>query len=86
MNRRVIWDHGAVEQLLQLAGQERGTARRVVTAVRAYAAGQRADVKKLAGRPGEWRLRIGSWRVVFAVDPDAQAIVVLQVTLRRDAY
>jgi mRNA-degrading endonuclease RelE of RelBE toxin-antitoxin system len=48
------------------------------------------DVRKLAGRSGEYRLRVGDWRVIFSfgVDPmtGAPAIFVLEIGNRRDVY
>lgn len=43
-------------------------------------------MKKLQGRPGEWRLRVGDWRVIFTADPAMNAIDVLALLNRRDAY
>ena len=86
MKRRVIWESPAVEQLLDLARTDREGARRVVAAIRRFAAGDGGDVKKLQGRPGEWRLRVGDWRVIFAADTTLDAIDVLALLNRRDAY
>jgi len=86
VRRRVIWELPAVEQLLALARTDRETAQRVVAALRRFAAGDGGDVKKLQGRPGEWRLRVGDWRVIFTADPAMNAIDVLALLNRRDAY
>ena len=86
MKRRVIWELPAVEQLLILAKTDRELALRIVAAVRRYAAGDGGDVKKLRARPGEWRLRIGDWRVIFTADPALNAVDVLAILNRRDAY
>lgn len=44
------------------------------------------DIKKLAGRPGEWRLRVGQRRVIFTLDTRAGEIVVTRVLPRKDVY
>ena len=45
----------------------------------------KGDFRRLAGLP-EWRLRVGDWRVRFAVDADAAAVVILRVLPRGSAY
>jgi mRNA interferase RelE/StbE len=40
----------------------------------------RGDVRKLG--PGEWRLRVGDWRVRFDRDDEARVIVVLRILSR----
>jgi mRNA interferase RelE/StbE len=39
------------------------------------------DIKKLSGVEGEWRLRVGRWRIRFAFGEDA---VIIQRVLPRD--
>jgi mRNA interferase RelE/StbE len=40
---------------------------------------------KLTGRDG-WRIRIGSYRVVYEIDDSSRVITVLHVGHRRDVY
>jgi mRNA interferase RelE/StbE len=42
------------------------------------------DVKKLAGQEGKYRLRVGSFRVLFTLEKDL--ILVHAVKDRKDAY
>jgi mRNA interferase RelE/StbE len=35
---------------------------------------------------GEYRLRVGDWRVFYDVDEEAKTIVILRVMHRREAY
>jgi mRNA interferase RelE/StbE len=86
VKRRVLWELPAVEQLLALAKTDRDVAVRIVASMRRFAAGDGGDVKKLEGRSGEWRLRVGDWRIIFTADPAMNAIDVLAVLNRRDAY
>jgi mRNA interferase RelE/StbE len=43
-----------------------------------------ADLKKLSG--GDWRLRVGEWRVMLELDNRTGRIIVQRVVNRRDAY
>ena len=52
----------------------------------AFAALPAGDVKRLAGKRGEWRLRIGSWRALIRLDAEARLIVVTAVRPRGRAY
>ena len=45
-----------------------------------------ADIKKLGGRRGEWRLRVGRWRVIFTLNTLAGEIVITRVLPRKEAY
>lgn len=86
MSREVIWAFDALESLLDLHRRDRPQAIRILRAIQAYATSDRGDIKKLAGATNEWRLRVGDWRVIFAPRPDQQAMQVLAIRLRRDAY
>ena len=43
------------------------------------------DVARLRGRPG-FRLRAGSWRIIFEKDEEAREIGVLRIGPRGDIY
>lgn len=43
------------------------------------------DFKKLAGGAG-WRLRVGQWRALIALNTKTGAMLVSRVLNRRDAY
>ena len=45
-----------------------------------------AGCRKLAGAPSLWRIRIGDYRVLYAVDDQARLIDVIAVRHRREAY
>ena len=45
-----------------------------------------ADIRKLGGRSDEWRVRVGSWRVLVELDSRTGTMIVLRVLTRRDAY
>lgn len=42
--------------------------------------------KKLKGRLQCWRVRIGSYRILYDVDSKSRAIVVLKIGPRKDVY
>ncbi|MBA4179851.1 MAG: hypothetical protein C0506_04610 [Anaerolinea sp.] len=80
----VVWQNAALEDLLTLSRANSRQATRVFDAVVRYARTGGGDVKALKGRTGEYRIRVGDWRVLFRMDGDRA--VVTRVVLRRDAY
>lgn len=61
--------------------------RRLVTEIDRLTGDPRpATCKKLAGHESLWRVRVGSWRIVYRVDDRALAVVVLIIGHRRDIY
>jgi mRNA interferase RelE/StbE len=59
--------------------------------IRAAIAGLAQDprppgVKKLQGEVALWRIRIGSYRVVYSIDDAAHTVTVVKVADRRDVY
>lgn len=43
-------------------------------------------VKKLVGGHSDWRVRIGGYRILYAIDDRSATVTVLQVRHRRDVY
>jgi mRNA interferase RelE/StbE len=41
---------------------------------------------KLTGHPSLYRLRVGNWRIIYAVDDDRRFITVTIVAHRRESY
>lgn len=85
MNLTVLWRAQAADAVAELARHDPNTARRIHQRVVTFAGTGQGDVKKLAGPDDRWRLRIGSWHVIFAFDPPG-TLTVLTVQDRRDAY
>ena len=56
---------------------------RLAEATRALPEG---DVRPLKGKPGEWRLRVGDWRIRFHRDDAERVIDILLVAPRGAAY
>jgi mRNA interferase RelE/StbE len=81
---RVELARSAVRDLRRLDAPVR---RRVLTALDGLLADPPVgDVVKLSGRPDEWRLRVGDWRVRFTREVDRRLIVVQRVLPRGRAY
>ena len=59
---------------------------RVCDAIRALAGKPRpTGSRKLSGRDG-WRVRIGSYRVIYEIDDDNQSVTIMHIGHRRDIY
>jgi mRNA interferase RelE/StbE len=59
---------------------------RVMTAINAFAETGHGDVKKLTDADGEYRLRVGDWRVRFTLDDGVKILSVIRVLPRGEAY
>lgn len=44
------------------------------------------DIRKLEGTERTWRLRVGTWRVIFELDNAAGVVLVTRVVPRGSAY
>jgi mRNA interferase RelE/StbE len=78
----IEWTETAVDDL---AGLDKGIARRVKQSVERFAESGAGNVKKLQGvNPPEYRLRIGDYRVRFL--QYGNTLRVLRVRNRREAY
>lgn len=61
-------------------------AERVAQALSRFAQTGQGDVSRLQGSVGEFRLRVGDWRVRFTLTDDAQTIEVSRILPRGRAY
>lgn len=84
MRRNIYWTQAAVEQFFDLFDQDRHMRKRILDAMRGFGVDNRGDIKKLAGREDEWRLRVGDWRICFSLD--SRTVTVVSIDNRRDAY
>jgi mRNA-degrading endonuclease RelE of RelBE toxin-antitoxin system len=65
---------------------DRSEAERILRALEVFAATGRGDVKALQGElKGRYRLRIGKWRLFFALDQPA-IVLVIGIDNRGQAY
>lgn len=81
MNYRLEISEEALGQLRALPKEAR---RRIGFRIDALQADLSGDVKKLAGQAVGYRLRVGEYRVLFALEKDL--IMEHQVKDRKDAY
>ena len=81
MQYRLEIKHEALKQLRALSKEER---RRIGHRIDALRVDLTGDVTKLTRSSGEYRLRVGSRRVLFLLEGDL--IVIYAVKLRKDAY
>jgi mRNA interferase RelE/StbE len=86
VSRAIAWRRRALDELRRIKRRDRVTATRITGALQRLADTGRGDVRKLEGGEGEYRLRVGTWRVLFVLEDDNQTIVVARVVPRRDAY
>ncbi len=73
----------------QLRAISRLDAMRILTALTALGDDpyrQDADVKKLTGPSGLYRLRVGSYRVAYQINDSELVILAVKVGDRRDVY
>ncbi|QKW09224.1 type II toxin-antitoxin system RelE/ParE family toxin [Streptomyces sp. NA04227] len=72
-----------------LKALEKTTQKRILDALKTLAKEPRApqhDVKKLKGGAGEYRLRVGDYRVIYTLTDSKLEVTVVDVAHRRDAY
>lgn len=73
----------------QLRAISRPDAMRILTALTALGDDpyrENADVQKLTGPSGLYRLRVGSYRVAYQINDGELVILVVEVGDRRDVY
>lgn len=70
--------------LLQLKTKERITAALDIMAVDPFS--NTLDIKPMVGRPEEFRLRVGDYRLIYTVENDVLVVYVLKVYPRGDVY
>lgn len=81
---RIEFSRPAIRDLKRL---DRPVRERVVVALeRLVASATVGDVRALTGVPGEFRLRVGDWRVRYELDTEHEQLLVLRVLPRGRAY
>jgi mRNA interferase RelE/StbE len=74
----------AVKQLERLP---KSVQRRIVSAIEELADDPRpAGCVKLLGQENLWRIRVGSYRVVYSIDDDNLEVMILRIVHRKDVY
>jgi mRNA interferase RelE/StbE len=80
----IRYDARAAKELRKL---DRAVARRIATAVEALASDPRpAGVRRLTGATDLCRIRVGDYRVVYAIRDAELLVLVVRVAHRRQVY
>lgn len=80
----VLYDPRAMKELLKL---DKPIARRIARAVDGLGVQPRPQgARALVGYPGLWRIRIGDYRVVYAIKDAELVVLALRVAHRRNVY
>ena len=73
----------------QLFRMSRSVARRICTKIDAIAAAPYADhpnAMRLRGRDGDFRLRVGDWRVIYSLNNEQKVLLVAKIDQRGRVY
>jgi mRNA interferase RelE/StbE len=81
----VILHNSANKKIKSLPKLERQRIRAIINRLAEGPHPQGLDVRSLKNRP-EWRLRVGSWRILFLVNDREIVINVVNVGPRGDVY
>ncbi len=80
----ILFARSARKELERLPAREVG---RIFAKIEGLARDPRPEgCRKLAGQGALWRIRVGVYRVIYAVDDDARMVDIIAVRHRRDAY
>jgi mRNA interferase RelE/StbE len=80
----VLIEAGVERELKRLSNQD---FKRIVGAMRGLADNPRpSGCRKLVGSDGDWRVRIGDYRVLYEIIDTKQTVRILHVKHRREAY
>lgn len=61
--------------------------KRMRAAIRGLASEPRpTGVKKLAGYENLFRIRVGDWRIIYAIEDDKLIVLILEISTRGGAY
>ncbi len=77
--------HRKAEKILKRLDGD--TLERIRRAIRGLATEPRPEgVKKLTGYDNLYRVRVGDWRIVYAIEDDRLIVLVLEISTRGEAY
>ena len=82
----IRWSRKAVSYLKRI---ELSTRKRIIEAIERLSSdpsNPNMDVKPLQGRPGEFRLRVGDYRIIFEPEQHILLISVIAIRPRGDVY
>lgn len=80
----VYLERAAERDLKRLSAQD---FHRIIPRIKALAENPRpAGCRKLVSSERDWRIRVGDYRVVYEIDDEANAVRVMRVKRRQEAY
>ena len=81
---KVLLEQLAERDLRKLAIED---FRRVIPAIKALADNPRPPgCHKITGSKRDWRIRVGTYRVIYEINDKAEAVRVMRIRHRREAY
>jgi mRNA interferase RelE/StbE len=81
---RVLLERAAERDLARLSSEVHD---RVIMALQALATNPRPPgCRKLAGSKTDWRIRVGDYRIIYAIADDNRVVSVNRVRHRREVY
>lgn len=88
MPRHVVVLLPAAERALEkISTGDRRTAQRIAVVLRALAADPRpSGVRALVGAEGQFRIRVGDYRVVYMIEDARLIVTVIRIGHRREVY
>jgi mRNA interferase RelE/StbE len=84
MSYVVVFSRRAEKEVLDLDASMFGRVKKAVDGLRENP--RPPGVRKLKGRDSDWRVRVGSYRIVFSIDDSTKTVAVHRVTDRKDVY
>ncbi len=83
---KVFFTSTAAKAYKKLDGKMKEKVKELVEDLRKSAFPRRYDVKKIAGADRTYRIRLGQFRVVYAVYPEKEHVVILKIDKRSRVY
>lgn len=85
MTYRIVFSRPAERDVRAI--RDRALLRRLSTAIQALADDPHPpNAGKLRGVGDIWRIRVGNWRICYAIEDDRLVILILTVARRGDVY
>ena len=82
---RLVFTRLAIKSLRKMPRNVAVKIRKKLDALRHDPYSEKHRARKLKGRPG-FRLRVGDWRVIYAINDDKIEILVIKIAIRGGIY
>jgi mRNA interferase RelE/StbE len=80
----VYLEHSVERDLKRLPAEE---FHRIISHITDLAENPRpAGCRKIMGSKNDWRIRVGSFRIIYEIDEKVKAVNVMKIRYRREAY